>query len=296
MRILITACCDFTDAEVTAGCLLKKGHDVLLEGRESGSAVFRDFHPDVVVCYGLVKAAYHDFPVVQVISRADVAFFHRRTDLFVFSGESAVPGGFQDRAVVIPLPVDTEMFCPAAQSRGKIIFAMGRLDPVKGHKTLVQAMTLVNPGFRAVIAGREDLYTVKKMRDYAESLGVENRAEFAGEVEDVIPFLRRAAVGVVASLGNQEASRTGMEIMASGVPLLAAATGGLCDLVTDGVTGLLHSPGNWRQLAGQINHLLENRGLAAILAENAREYCEKHLSYDSVGERWTEVLEQLGFG
>lgn len=295
MRILVTASCDFADAEVTVRCMLKKGHDVLLEGRGFVSSVDSDFQPEVIVCYGSAVAVASGVPFVQVISGLS-GRLHRHADLFAFSCESSVPGGFQGRAVVIPLPVDTEMFCPAAESGGNTILAMGRLDPVKGHKTLLQAMTLVNPDFRAVIAGREARYTAGEMRDYARSLGIESRVEFAGVVEDVYQLLHCAAVGVVTSLGNQEVSRAGMEIMASGVPLLAAATGGLCDLVTDGTTGLLHSPGNWSQLAGQINHLIENRGLAGMLAENAREYCEKHLSYDSVGERWTEVLEQLGFG
>ncbi len=290
MRILVIAGCDSADADAAVRCMLKKGHEVL-----SASTADGDFQPDVIVCCGSVAAGASDVPVVQVISRL-AGEFSSRTDLFVFSGESAVPDGFQGRAVVIPFPVDTDVFYPVPQSGEKIILAPGRLDPVKGHKTLVRAMTLVNPDFQAVIVGREDEYTVRQMRDYAGSLGIENRVEFTGEVKDMRPLFSRAAVGVVTSLGNQAVSHAGMEIMASGVPLLAAATGGLRDLVTDGVTGLLHSPGNWRQLAGQINHLLENRRLAETLAGNAREYCEEHLSFNSVGDRWTEVLEQLSFG
>ncbi|MCK5130721.1 MAG: glycosyltransferase family 4 protein [Candidatus Sabulitectum sp.] len=294
MRILVTASCDFQDADILTRCLLMKGHNVLFQNRVITSAVAEDFQPDVTVCYGSVAATVSDSPLVQVRSGSG-GMLHRHVDLFVFSGESVIPGGFEGRAVAISRPVDTHMFHPVAQSGEKIILALGRLDPEKGHKTFVQAMTMVNPDFRAVIAGREARYTVGQMRNYAESLGVGSRVEFVGEVEDVSPFLSCAAVGVVASLANQPVFRAGMEFMASGVPLLVAAAAGLCDYVTDGVTGLFHSPGNWKQLAGQINHLIENCGPAGMLAGNAREYCEKHLSFESVGDRWTEVMEQLSF-
>ncbi len=290
MKILVTADCDFRDADILSRCLLRKGHDVLFQV----SAATGNFQPDVIIRYGSIAPVVPDVPLVQVRS-ISAGRLSDDVDLFVFPGKSDIPERFQRRFVVIPQPVNTRMFYPVSQPVEKMILAPGRLNPAMGHKTLVQAMTLVNPDFRAIFAGEEDYYTVEQMQDYARGLGVENRVEFIGEVEDMRSLFRRAAVGVVTSLGNQPVSREGMEIMASGVPLLAAATDGLRDLVTDGVTGLFHSPGNWKQLAGQINHLIENQGFADMLTGNARKYCEKHLSYESVGDRWTEVLEQQGF-
>ncbi|PIE51681.1 hypothetical protein CSA37_03965 [Candidatus Fermentibacteria bacterium] len=222
-----------------------------------------------------------------------------RTDLMVFPGASMVgkkhQGPRNGPVTVIPQPVDTNFFKPSDTEKKKIILSLARLSPVKGHKTLIRAMTMVQGDYRAVIAGADAQHTASGLMEYACSLGVGDRIEFAGRVSDVRPFLQQSSIGVVTSLGSEAVSRAGMEMMASGVPLLAAATNGLLDLVQDGVSGLLHSPGNWRQLAAQINHLAENRGLAGYLSSNGLKHCLKELSLEAAGRRWTEELEQVCF-
>jgi len=319
-------------AGVMARCLLMQGHDVLVQTETGGpvaerlselslpvkclanpfiglTGLIRDYRPDVIVSHmstgqTISALTMPRFPLVRVRSDQRKALGGRlwsvvdkRTDIVVFPGESMLRKGYQGprkgRTIVIPHPVDTDRFNTLNREEEPLIVSLARLSPVKGHKTLIKAMTLVNPDFRAVIAGGEAQYTINQLQDYARSLGVHDRVEFTGRVEDVRPLLNRSSIGVVTSLGSEAVSRTGMEIMASGVPLLAASTNGLCDLVTDGVNGLMHSPGNWKQLAGQINHLTESPGLVEMLKGNAREHCMKYLSFQSVGDRWTELLEQL---
>ena len=291
MRIIVTASGDSRDAETLNQILLMTGHEVLLKP----STDFSSFKPDVVISYG-TPVVVPDSLLVQVNS-GSLGRFSDDVDLFVFSGASRIPESFQRRYAVIPQPVDTVKFSPSLpQDDEQIILSLGELNPRMGHKVLVQAMTLVNSGLRAVIAGREDYYTVMQMSEYARTLDVHKRVLFTANVEDVHSLLGRAAVGVVTSFDSQPVSREAKEMMASGVPLLLAAADDLYDIARDGDNVLFHSPGNWRQLASQINHMIENRGLAEMLALNARQYCEKHLSYESVGEKWTGVLEQLCFG
>jgi glycosyltransferase involved in cell wall biosynthesis len=319
-------------AGVTAKCLLLQGHDVLVQTQTAGPVsqklselslpvkclvnptfslmgLIRSFRPEVIISHrstGQTIAALTmpRIPLVRVRSDQRKALggklwsiVDKRTNLVVFPGASMIRKGFQGprtgRTAVVPHPVDTDKFNTLNRSEEPLILSLARLSPIKGHKTLIHAMTLVNPDFRAVIAGGEAQYSISQLKDYAGSLGVLHRVEFTGKTDDVYSLLKRARVGVVTSLGSEAVSRTGMEMMASGVPLLAAATNGLCDLVTDGVNGLFHSPGNWKQLAGQINHLIDNPGLAGVLAVNAREHCLTHLSLKAVGQMWTELLEQL---
>lgn len=280
MRVHVTASSDLQEAEVLIRILRMAGHDVLPENLPAAD----DFKPDAVICLGSASAV-----LSSPASHSEIS---------VFSSELQIPREFQGRTVVIPLPVDTRKFAPAASPSlcEKIIYAPGELDPISGHKTLMKAMTLVNPGIKAVISGREAQYTIKEMKELAERIGVGHRLEIWEKPEDSCSLLIRAAVGVVTSLGNQPVVNPVLEIMASGVPLLVTASHGLHDHVLDGVTALFHSPGNWRQLARQINYLTEDAGVAEMLARNSREYCERCLSYESVGNRWTEVLEQLSFG
>ncbi len=289
MRIIVTSSCDIQNAERLSQVLLLAGHEVLFQPNENVNS----FQPDVVICFGrpmVVPGSFH----VQVVRWA-LESVQNEADFYVFSNKSNVPLLFEKRYAVIPFAVDTNKFCPCSVSNSKTIIALGKLNPAKGHKTLIQAMTLVDEKITAVIAGQEDFYTIEQMSDFAELMGVKHRISFPGKVGDVNSLLNSASVGIVTSLGNQQVSNAAMEIMSSGIPLLAAATGGLCDLVIDGVTGLIHSPGNWRQLAGQINHIMTNHGLADELSVNARNYCEKHLSFNTVGKMWTQLLEQLCF-
>ena len=62
----------------------------------------------------------------------------------------------------------------------------------------------------------------------------------------------------------------GMVIVAAyGCPLIATNTGGIPEIVTNGVNGLLCEPGNPASIAAQATRLLENPGMAAELGERA---------------------------
>jgi glycosyltransferase involved in cell wall biosynthesis len=322
-------------AVTTARALLLAGHDVLVQTGGSDEVkkhlaefavpflepiglypglvtMALKFRPDAVIAFesaGQAAAAITLPGIPLVRYRSDQrkarggrfwSIIDSRTDLVVFPGNSMIEKGFQGprtgKTAVIPHPVDTEYFHCSEHEAEPIILSIGRLSPVKGHKTLIKAMTVVRTDHKAVIAGGDAQYSAEQLMGFARDHGVGDRIEFVGRVDDVRPLLKKSRVGVVTSLGSEAVSRAGMEIMACGVPLLAASTNGLLDLVKDGVTGLLHSPGNHLQLAAQINHLVENTGLSDYLSDNARVYCETCLSLDNAGRLWTREMEQVCFG
>jgi glycosyltransferase involved in cell wall biosynthesis len=266
----------------------------------------RRHHPDVVCVHrgeGQTAAAVllPGVPLVRVRNdqrRASKGilwrFVDRRTSLVVFPSPFMAARGFQgDRrgAVdIVPFPVDTDLYSPSQHPGEKVVVSLGRLTPVKGHRVLIRAMSLMPPDWRAVIAGENDQQTSAELSEYAESHGVKDRITFYGRLSDVRPLLARASMGVVTSLGSEVVSRAGLEMMSSGLPLLAAATNGLCDIVRDGFTGLLHSPGNHGQLAAQMRHLAENPEVGRYLGANAREYVCREFSLESVGRKWEQAL------
>jgi glycosyltransferase involved in cell wall biosynthesis len=199
------------------------------------------------------------------------------------------------RVKVIPQPVDTDTFGYMGErgSKDHVLVSIGRLSPMKGHRTLIRAMTMLPRGVRAIIAGPPSQQTVEELRDYCGELGVEERVEVTGRVSDVREVISRGTLGVVTSLGSEVVSRAGMEMMASGLPLLAAATNGLLDLVEDGTTGLLHSPGNSGQLAAQAAYLLDNPSLIDRMGRCAHKRMVENYSFSAVGDEWQRVLESL---
>jgi len=154
-------------------------------------------------------------------------------------------------------------------------------------------MALLPSEMDAVVAGSPAQQSREELHAYAEELGVSDRIRFTDRVEDVRSLLSLAFAGVVTSLGSEVVSRAGMEIMSSGLPLLAAATNGLPELVRDGATGLIHPPGNHVELARQAGFLFLNPDAAARLGSNARMFCVEHLGYGVIGERWERHLRAV---
>jgi glycosyltransferase involved in cell wall biosynthesis len=226
----------------------------------------------------------------------------RKTDLVVFPSrfmmERDYVGEREGPFTVIPHPVDTDYFCPPGERAFSkpVLLSIGRLSPMKGHRTLIRALQLLPEKVTAVIAGAPSQQSEHELEAFAESLGVSSRISFPGRIEDVRNLLAKGTIGVVTSLGSEVVSRAGMEMMSSELPLLAAASNGLLDLVEDGITGLLHSPGNHRQLASQAAFLLDNPSMTERMGRRGRKMCIDKLSYPVTAEKWCATLELVAAG
>jgi len=222
----------------------------------------------------------------------------RRTDLVVFPSDFMLRRGYArgrtGPVAVIPHPVDTDRYRPSTPGAPlpRRLLSIGRLSPVKGHRTLIRALALL-PGVNATIAGPPSQQLPEDLMSYASKLGVADRLTLTGTKVDVMQLIKKGGVGLVTSLGSEVVSRAGMEMMSAGMPLLAAATNGLLDLVTDGDTGFLHSPGNAKQLAAQAAYLLDNPEVADRLSRNARRFCVERLDTDVIAQMWSVILDAV---
>jgi glycosyltransferase involved in cell wall biosynthesis len=268
------------------------------------------FSPDVICAHraeGQTAAvlAAGNIPLVRV--RSDIRpprsgqlwrRVDRKTGLVVFPGRFMMDRGYTGQrtgpVTVIPHPVDTGYFGPVEHDpEASVILSVARLSPVKGHRTLVRALTLLPDEVCAGIAGSPAQDSPEELMDYAGELGVAHRLRIYGPVEDVRDLYPGVLAGAVTSLGSEVVSRAGMEMMSSGIPVLAASTNGLPDIVRDGVTGLLHPPGNHTELARQALFLHRNPSAASRLGANARRFCIGNLGFEAVGKAWEEHLEAL---
>jgi glycosyltransferase involved in cell wall biosynthesis len=80
-----------------------------------------------------------------------------------------------------------------------------------------------------------------------------------------------ATVGAVPSVWGEPCPTTALEAAASGTPLVASNIGGLPDLVDDGATGLLVTPGDEGELAGALRRLLADDSLRRAMSSAAEE-------------------------
>jgi D-inositol-3-phosphate glycosyltransferase len=194
-------------------------------------------------------------------------------------------GGRPRNLHVVPQGVDPVRFQPgppdaawrarlSSDPDDPIIGVVGRVDPEKGIRTVLQAMTMLEgPAERSHLAvvGAPALddgsYEAELQAEAAGMLG--ERCRFVGSVDEVPAVLRSLDVLVNAST-SEPFGLSVLEAQACGVPVIGSASGGIPEFVTDGETGLLVTPGRPDDLAAELNRLLAASGLRDELRERAR--------------------------
>jgi glycosyltransferase involved in cell wall biosynthesis len=100
----------------------------------------------------------------------------------------------------------------------------------------------------------------------ADSLGISALTWFPGNVSNVAEVLRTFDLFVLPSLA-EGISNTLLEAMASGLPLVATATGGNLELVSEGVNGRLFVPGDVDALTRLLSRVYRRAGMLRMHGE-----------------------------
>ncbi|MEI6623721.1 MAG: glycosyltransferase family 4 protein, partial [Actinomycetes bacterium] len=161
-----------------------------------------------------------------------------------------------ERIDVIPNGIDLGHWQIAAETRsyarsqfaptGSLIVYVGRLEWEKGVHTLIDALPAVvaqHPDLHVVIAGTGTYEAM--LHQHGRELTEAGVVTFTGWLpEDELQALAAAAdVAVVPSL-YEPFGLVALEAGALGIPLVVARTGGLADIVTDGVSGSTFAAGS----------------------------------------------------
>src|SRR3989442_15109459 len=160
-----------------------------------------------------------------------------------------------------------------APYRGTVprLLCVGRLIPIKGHIVLLRAFAEAKktvPGLRLDVAGRGPLEPA--LRALARELRVEESVRFLGYVAPIQDAIEESAIIVVPSMG-EGFGMVALEAMERSRPVIAAAIGGLGELVSDGETGLLVEPGVAEPLQRAIVGLASDLGRAADMGRAGRQ-------------------------
>lgn len=158
--------------------------------------------------------------------------------------------GFADEAVVFGLVATFR----SEKAHGDAIDAFGRIIESGADARLV----LVGDGPTRPMVERR-----------AAARGVADRVIFAGEQEDVRPWLATLNVGLLCSTAVETFSLAALEILATGAPMVMSDIGGASEIVTDGRNGLLYPAGDKAALTKALTALLEP-DLRRTLSANAR--------------------------
>lgn len=208
------------------------------------------------------------------------------------------------RPVVVHSPVDAiaEPVPPADRSepgapRAFSVGLVGRFAPWKGQLEAVQAFAReeMPADARLVLIGAplfgEERYA-EQVRQEARRLGLDDRVDFVGFVDDVMSRLAELDVLLHASLVPEPFGQVIVEGMAAGVSVVATRGGGPSEIIKDGVDGLLYTAGDTAELARTIRRLRQDGELRATLRENGLRR-SRDFSTDVIAPEVLAVYDQL---
>jgi glycosyltransferase involved in cell wall biosynthesis len=179
---------------------------------------------------------------------------------------------------------------PAAAQPGAVFGIVGRLVPVKNHRSLLEAFAAVlptHPDSRLEILGDGPLRAALEQR--VSELGIAERVTFRGYGSDVSGFMRDIDIAVLCS-DSEGLPLSVLEAMASGLPVVGTDVGGMRDLIEGGECGWICPPGSVTALASALLAAASTKtSERRAMGERGRAHVAEHYSL----ERMTVEYEQL---
>lgn len=211
------------------------------------------------------------------------------------------------RVTVVHNGVEIEQFNPAMDGTpfrrqygiptdAPLIGTIGRLRPWKGQdrflRVLAQVREAMPEAWGVVVGGTpfgvEDDYP-QRLRRLAADLKLEGQVVFTGHLEDVRPAL--AAMDVFVHPGDPEPfGLVNIEAMAMSKPVVAFAHGALPEIVVDGETGMLVTPGNEDAMARAITRLWEEPDKVKAMGRRGRERVASRFTAERMAAEFAEIL------
>jgi glycosyltransferase involved in cell wall biosynthesis len=203
----------------------------------------------------------------------------------------------KDRTEVIPNGVDTRRFCPRHSLRGDrlVIGSVGNLRTVKNHALILKACArLVAEGvdLEIRIAGEGDQR--EPLTCLAQSLGLAERLDLPGRVEDVPVFLNGLDIFVLSSDSEQHPNALN-EAMACGVASIGTRVGCVEDLLDGGRCGRIIEPGDTDGLETALRELASDESLRRNFAEAGLKHVRSHYSLDVMIDRYRELYLRAAY-
>jgi phosphatidyl-myo-inositol dimannoside synthase len=206
---------------------------------------------------------------------------------------SAVPVRVIPYTVGLPEPTTPANVAPARRDGSFRILFVGRLVERKGLPHLVDAVGRLPLalGARLEIVGegpeRRPLEALIRERGLVDRVVLRGRVSGAELGEAYAAADALALPSILDSRSDTEGLGVVLlEAMSYGVPVVGSRVGGIPDIVADGETGLLVTPGDATALALALQRLAEDRQLAARLGAAGRAHVRAHFSWDRIVAAW----------
>lgn len=248
--------------------------------------VFNSSNDKAFYLWGLKHALYSKDQVTLVGASKWLAGEAKRSSL-----------GEQCNVLHIPNPIDTTVYCPGDINNARKIFklpeggvniffaAMNTNDKRKGFKELISALTILasrTKKFYVTIAGKINKELISNLSFDTFCLGSLSSIE-------MISAYQAADFFVIPSL-EENLPNTVMESMACGTPVVGFRTGGIPEMIDDGVNGLLAATGNVQELADCLFEVLSQND-KSVMRLAAREKVQSTFEMRKIGLAYSELFK-----
>lgn len=255
-----------------------------------------------------IKGESHVIEVADLIIAATEDEQDQLFDLYQVPSEKVkiIPPGVNIHHFY-PIPTDEAKEAIGLSPRDKAALFVGRIEPLKGVDTLLQAMAILKrncrlficPDYLIIIGGdpggeEEKLsYEMTRLQSLSHELDLEDMVIFLGKRgQDTLPYYYSAAEVVVVPSHYESFGMVALEAMACGTPVIASRVGGLAHLVKDGETGFNVPAQDPDALAEKLRALFVDHDLRAAFGARAAAYA-RGFSWEIITKQMTEVYREL---
>lgn len=204
-----------------------------------------------------------------------------------FARDKFIAGGLpEERIVVKPNFVDPDP--GMGTGKGDYALFVGRLSEEKGIRTLLAAWSQLPTSYRLKIVGEGPLASMVK-----DASAVGGGTEWLGKrsKDEVSQLMSEATVLVLPSVWYEGFPLVLVEAFAAGLPIIASRLGAMEELVSDGETGRLFTPGHSEELVRATEWAFSHSDQLLAMRHRARREFEKRYTADANYEILADIYQ-----
>jgi len=193
--------------------------------------------------------------------------------------------------VVGESPSRAEVRAQVGASDDTVVIVMtSRIEPLKGHRLLLDALTrLPGSNWQVWIVGgaqrQEEVAYLAELKAAVASASLDDRVRFLGERTDVSNLMAAADVYCQPNTGPEAFGLSFVEALAAGLPVVTTRLGAAPEVVGP-TCGILIEPGSPDQLAVALSTLVADRSTRLRLGEAGRrraaDFCDLPASFSAL--------------
>jgi glycosyltransferase involved in cell wall biosynthesis len=175
------------------------------------------------------------------------------------------------------------------------IAVVANLRPEKGHLVFVNAANLLArscPQARFAIVGDGSMRG--KIEARIRELGLNNRVQLTGAVENIPAFLKAGNADILVNPSESESFPNAvMEAMAASLPVVATDVGGTNELVAEGLTGYLVPRDEGTVMAERLARLCNDPDTRVKMGEAGRRRIVERFTADLMAKKFENLYQSL---